>query len=104
MNLDGLKKEFVPKYLQAGAPKFYDFLINYALTKLIAIDKENYKGIYPDIEFLTYYEKFLILYRREGDDVFMDIAKIFRKASHKVYRIMLKKNMTEVNSKFLRAV
>jgi hypothetical protein len=104
MDLDGLKKEFIPKYQKVGNEKFYNFLITYAINKLIAIDKEDYKGIYPDVEFLNYYEKFLILYRRESEDIHLDIAKIFRKAAHKIHRIMIKKQITKTNNKFLRAV
>ena len=104
MSAEVLKKEFVSKYLEAGEQKFYRFLITYALNKLILIKNESYKGISPDLEYLAYYDKFMILYRREGDEVYLSIAKMIRKAGHRIYRIMLKKNMTSINPKFLNLV
>lgn len=104
MTADVLKQEFVPKYLANGEPKFYRFLLTYALNKLVLIEKGTYKGQLPDLEFLDYYDRFIILYRREGDEIYLQIAKVLRKAAHKIYRIMLKKNMTTTNVKFLNLV
>jgi hypothetical protein len=104
MSVDVLKQEFVPKYLAAGEQKFYRFLIIYALNKLVAIEQGVYKGEVPNLEFLSYYDRFIILYRREGDEVYLQVARLFRKAGHRIYRIMLKKKMTEVNPKFLNLV
>jgi hypothetical protein len=68
------------------------------------VEKGDYKGILPHIELLDYYEQLIILYRREGEEIYLKVAKTFRKAAHKVYRIMLKKKMSPVNSKFLNVV
>lgn len=104
MEPESLKKEFIPKYVNNGKDKFYRFLIIYAVNKLIFIEKGTYKGISPEIELLEYYEQFIILYRREGEDICLEIAKLFRKAAHKIYRTMLKKNMVQQNIKFLNMV
>jgi hypothetical protein len=104
MSVDMLKQEFVPKYLAAGEQKFYRFLLIYAINKLIAIQQDTYKGEVPSLEFLSYCDRFIILYRREGDEVYLQVARLFRKAAHRIYRIMLKKKMTEINPKFLNLV
>jgi hypothetical protein len=104
MSVDVLKETFIPKYLATGEEKFYRFLLLYALNKLIAIEKGVYNGEIPNLEFLDYYNRFIILYRRENEEVYLQVARIFRKAGHKIYRIMLKKNMTEINPKFLNLV
>jgi hypothetical protein len=104
MSADVLKKEFVPKYLAAGEQRFYRFLLVYALNKLVLIDKGIYKGTTPNLEFLDYHDRFIILYRREGEEVYLRVARIFRRAAHRIYRIMLKKNMTPHNAKFLNLV
>jgi DUF1680 family protein len=104
MSAEALKKQFVPKYLATGEPKFYRFLLLYALNKLIHIEKGSFKGKPPELEFLDYYDQFIFLYRREGEEIYLDLARVFRKAAHKVYRVMLKKNMTERNAKFLNLV
>ncbi len=104
MSTDVLKKAFIPKYLAAGEQKFYRLLLLYALNKLVFISKEGNTGITPDLAFLDYHDRFIILYRREGEEVYLRVAKLFRRAAHKVYRIMLKKNMTSVNEKFLNLV
>jgi hypothetical protein len=103
MIAETLKKEYVPKYLD-GERKLYRFLLVSALKKLVLIEKGDYKGILPDLELLEYYDQFIILYRREGDQIYLGMASIFRKTAHKIYRIMLKKNMTLYNPKFLNLV
>jgi len=104
MSVEALKKEFVPKYLAAGESKFYRFLLLYALNKLVYIEKGTYKGISPELELMGYYDQFIILYRREGEEVYLDLGRVFRRAAHKIYRVMLKKKMTEKNIKFLNLV
>lgn len=104
MSDDVLKKQFVPKYVSIGEDKFYSFLLYYGLNKLVQIDKGTFKGGAPDLEFLEYYDRFIILYRREGEETYLQIARVLRKAAHKIYRIMLKKNMTPRNNKFLNLV
>lgn len=104
MSADILKQEFVPKYLAAGEQKFYRFLLVYALNKLVLIEQKVYKGLTPNLEFLDYHDRFIVMYRREGEATYLEVAKIFRRAAHKIYRIMLKKNMTLVDSKFLNLV
>jgi hypothetical protein len=104
MSEDVLKKEFVTRYIAVGEQKFYNFLLFYALNKLVLISQNKYNGVLPSIEFLEYHDRFIILYRRDGDDMYLKIAKLFRKAGHKIYRIMLKKNMIIKNEKFLNLV
>jgi hypothetical protein len=111
MSVDVLKQEFVPKYLAAGEGRFYRFLLTYALNKLIGMERQseskkpNQTEITPpDLEFLEYYEKFLVLYRREGEEIYLDIARLFRRAGHKIYRVRLKRGLTAPNGKFLHVV
>ena len=104
MSAEALKKEFVPKYQAVGESKFYRFLLLYALNKLVYIEKGTYKGTSPELELLSYYDQFIVLYRREGEAVYLDLSRVFRRASHKVYRAMLKKNMIEKNPRFLNLV
>lgn len=98
------KNEFIAKYLAQGEQKFYKFLLLYALNKLILMKQENYKGPSPEIELIELYEKFLIIYRREGDEDYFAVAKLFRKAAHKIYRTMLNKGLIKKNKKFLNLV
>jgi hypothetical protein len=101
---EALKKEFIPKYLAIGDVKFYKFLLTYAVNKMIALEKGDYKGISPEIELLSYCDQFLVLYRKEGEEVHFNLAKVFRKAGHKIYRILLKKELTVKNDKFLTLI
>ena len=104
MTAEALKKEFVPKYLASGEVKFNQFLLFYALNKLVSIENGDFKGISPELEFMNYYDRFLILYRREGESIYLDLSRVFRKIAHKIYRTLLKKKITERNSKFLNLV
>lgn len=105
MSVDLLKKEFVPKYLEAGKPeKFYRFLLFYAVNKMVLIERGFDKCITPDIAFLDCHDQFIILYRREGEEHYLHIARAFRRAAHKIYRVMLKKQLVAYNSRFLNLV
>ncbi len=99
-----LKETYLPKYLSGGKERFYRSLLTYALSKLILMKESKFGGISPDIELLQYHEIFVLLYRREGDEVFLEMSRLFRKAAHKIYRVMLKKQLTPKNLKFLNLV
>lgn len=104
MSVDVLKEKYVPQFISNGEDRFYRSLLFLALNKLVLINKGMYKGTHPHLEYLEYYDRFIILHRREGDEVYLQIAKMLRKAAHRIYRIMLKKKMTTTNMKFLNSV
>lgn len=105
-NLEEYKKlqVFIKKYLETGDEKFYRALLSLTLNKIVLIEKGTFKGISPEIELLNYHDKFMIWYRREGDITLLKIAKVFRRAGHKIYRLLLKKNLIQTNEKFLNLV
>lgn len=92
---------FLNKFSNVGTEKFYKYLLNYSIVR---ITTEPMVGISPEIELINYHDKFLSLYRREQNQTFLEMAKVFRKAAHKIYRIMLKKEMIEKNNRFLNVV
>jgi hypothetical protein len=105
MSAELLKKEFVPKYIAAGEPnKFYRSLLFYALNKMVIIEQGFPKGVSPDVAFLDYHDQFIILYRREGEEHYLYMAHAFRRAAHKIYRVMRRKNMIPYNPRFLNLV
>lgn len=104
MSIEEIKEELVPMFAANGEHKFYNSIIFLGVKKMIAIEKGDYKGPLPNVEYLDYHDKFLILYRREGEDIYLDIAKMFRKAGNKLYRLMLKKEMIEKDLKFLNVI
>ena len=87
-----------------GQDRFYRYLLFCASKQMMNIENGSYKGMSPEIMFLNCYDQFMILYRREGEEVYLDLAKIFRRAGHKIYRVMLKRKMIEKNAKFLNLV
>jgi hypothetical protein len=99
-----VKNDFVEKYQAVGELRFHKFLLSYAVNKLIKIEAGDIKSGSPELEFLTYSEKFLQLYRRENEEVFLEMSSVFRRTAHQIYWMMLKKGLTERNSKFLNLV
>lgn len=111
------KELFKTKFEAFGNERFYKFLLNYAINKVVEKEAEGTKKtkskiktqeersyISPEIELMDYYDRFIDLFRQEGETVYMDIAKLFRKAGHKVYRIMLKKSLIKKSDRFLNGV
>lgn len=99
---NNLKRDFVVKYTQIGRDKFYRFLLSSAVLKL-AIQVETLDKVerFPDSELMEYYDKFLIFYRRENEEVYLDIAKICRRAAHKIHRELRRQGLVEKSSRFL---
>lgn len=104
MDIKKLKTEFLPKYKTLGENKFYELLLSLAMKKVNILNAHDKKRQYPDQELLVCYEQFLHIYRRENDIIFLEIAKIFRRAAHTIYRVMLSKKLTARNAKFLNLV
>lgn len=98
-----LKQTYLPQYL-AGEQRFYRYLLTYGMSKMVLMKSEKFRGPSPDIELLEAHNTFLFLYRREGDEKFIEMSRLFRKAAHKLYRVMLKMGMVPRNSKFLNLV
>lgn len=100
------KSIFYDKYKKIGELQFYNYLLNYCLTKINSIEKLKYKGIYPHIEMMKYHDMAMKIFRKEknNDSNFIRLAKIFRKVAHKIYRVMLKKDLIETNYLFLTEV
>jgi hypothetical protein len=96
-----IKELFLGKYEQVGAEKFYSFLIEYAENRILDANKN---GLSPELELLGYHDKFITLFRKEHNPVFLELSKLFRRAAHKVYRMMLRNGSIEENEKFLNTV
>lgn len=101
---DTIRKEFVEKYKSVGEQKFYDFILTFGIDKLFKLHSGQLKGTSPEVELLDYYNKFLSFYRGGQGDECLELAKIFRKVAHKIYRVGLKKGMVEKNNNFLSTV
>lgn len=97
------EKLFVDKFNDFGNEKFYQFLINYATNKIMST-KPTKKSKTPEIEFMEYYDKFMALYRINNQEIYIQMAKCFRRAAHKIYFIMLKRNIIKKNRRFLNVV
>lgn len=99
---DDIKNIFLTKYTKAGNSKFYEFLVDYSINRVDNLSEV--KGATPEVELMNYYDQFLDLYRKEENTTYLDIAKIFRRAGHKIYNIMIKREIITRNNKFLNLV
>lgn len=103
--LSNFKREFVVKFTEVGQEKFYRFLLSSAILKLsIQLESKDKNERFPDQELLEYYDKFLVFYRRENEEIYLNIARQCRRAAHKIHRELRRQNIAEKNSKFLYAV
>ncbi len=97
--METTNKKYLELYKNQGEDKFYKYLIFHAISRIAVHGAKS-----PELELLSLYEVFLILYRRENKSEYMKMAKLFRKAAHKVYRMMLKMDLDRRNAKFLNVV
>lgn len=100
-----IKRDLVVKYTSVGHEKFYRFLLSSAIFKMVSYLENPVKvEKMPDIELLELYEKFLLFYRRENEEVYLEISKLCRRAAHKVYRALLRQKLVEKNVRFLNLI
>lgn len=100
-----IKRDFVVKYTSVGRERFYRFLLSSAIFKMVSyLEHPEKVEKMPDIELLELYDKFLLFYRRENEEVYLEIAKLCRRAAHKVYRALLRQKLVEKNLKFLNLI
>jgi hypothetical protein len=98
------KNLFVSKFSIIGEDKFYEFILEYANNKIIEEGKKI-KGNSPEIELIDYSDKFIALFRTEGNKQYLDIARVFRRAAHRIYFLLLKKAILKrKNGRFLNVV
>lgn len=95
---------YLDQFNAIGEEKFYRSLLSEAINKLIKIKEGNYKGATPEVEMLNSSEKFLQLARKSGEPGYLALARIFRRAAHKIYFSCLKAKMIEKNYRFLNLV
>lgn len=96
------KEIFLDRYLTLGEEWFYKFLLNHATTRLF---RPKTKGVSsPEIELMDYHDTFVSFFRNEGNNDYLKIAKLFRRAANKVYRVLLKRGKTKRNDRFLNVV
>jgi len=99
-----LKKIIIEKYKSTnGSEKLYKYLIAFSIEK-ISNKKDIKNYISPELDLIDFYDSFLILFRRTGEEEFLEIAKICRKVAHKIYRSLFADNIEERNIKFLNLV
>lgn len=96
-------KELITYYQKVGHDRFYRSLLVRAIEKIASMGKDS-RSVSPEIELLNQADEFLRMYRRNQLPVYLEISKALRKAGHKIYRLMLKKALTNKNTRFLQAV
>jgi hypothetical protein len=79
-----IKELFVSKYSSVGDEAFFDFLLHYGNSR-IDLFRQNAADISPDTELMQFYFIFLDLYRGEDNDIYLDMAKQFRRAAHYIH-------------------
>lgn len=98
------KINYVSQYNAFGPERFYRFLLSEAGSEISKIKNGEYKGTSPELRLLETSDKYLQLFRREGNDIHLDLSRIFRRAGHRIYRVMLKSKMIGKSIKFLNLV
>jgi hypothetical protein len=98
------KQIFIKTYTLHGSERFLELLLNRSMESMKSIKNSSQREFAPELELISYYEKFLDLYRKENNEIYLNIAKQFRKAAHKVYRELLKHGETKINERFLNIV
>lgn len=98
-----VKHTLIDKYRSLGPERFYQFLLAYGTEKFSKMDKGQSEGPSPEVELLEYYDQILSLYRKGAEAEHLELAAIFRRAAHKLYRDGVKQKLIKKNIKFLQA-
>ena len=98
------KINYVAQYNAFGPDRFYRSLLSEAVAEIAKIKDGEYKGTSPELRLLESAENFLQRFRREGNNIYLELSRTFRRAGHRIYRVMLKSKMIGKNTKFLNLV
>jgi hypothetical protein len=101
---DNFKNALIKEYLENGERAFYKKLLSNSVKKIALLIKDKSGNSFPDMELLAISEMFLNYYRMEGEEVYLNISKVCRKAAHKLYRVLLKQHLVKKNKIFLNLV
>jgi hypothetical protein len=98
-------KDIVDRYNSMGEDNFYNHLVMGSMEKIAELRKtKEFLSIGPEGELLKIHDKFLQIFRRTGERVYLEIAILLRRCAHKVYRTLLNQKLINSNAKFLRIV
>lgn len=103
-DFDKLKLVFFAKYQKMGPLGFYKYLLSNAAKQMVLIKNDEYKGILPHVELLNFYEKSLVLFRRDNNQHIFEMAKTFRRAAHKIYRMMINCSLAKFDGRFITRI
>ncbi len=98
------QNSLISKYRAIGKHNFYHFLLANSISKLVYYKNDNYTGTPPALELLEQSQYLLMMYRRSCEEDLIEMSKIFRRAAHKIYLVMLKKDLMIKSDKFLNLV
>lgn len=101
MTPEDSKKLFLTRYTGGGAEAFYRFILNYAVDQIVHGSDSD---VSPDIGLMNQHDRFLTMYRRDNRDEYLAMARIFRRAAHKIYLLLRKQDRTHRNARFLNMV
>jgi|ERR1019366_3067372 hypothetical protein len=89
------------KYDLLGEKRFYASILKSSIKKVIKVKNGEFKGTSPDIELIDRYDQFLSRFRQEKKESLLKIARIFRKAAHRIHWSLLRNGLTKKDSRFL---
>lgn len=102
---DDMRNEIVKIFLEQGEDKLYKNLLVQSVKRIIVfMENTDTNRVTPDKELIHLADKFVILYRTEGEEVYLQVSKVIRRAAHKIYRLLLKKHLIKKDEKFLNLV
>lgn len=106
-NLTKTLIESVDACIKMGQKEFYSRLLKQGL---LILSDSNEKIKHPENIYLEAHDILIILHRNDTSNNILyknnllEVAALYRKAAHKMYRVMLKTNLTTYNKKFLQLV
>lgn len=99
------KNEIISTFLNLGEDRLYKDLLVQSVNRIILfMENPESQQAPPDKELLFLYESFLSLYRKDGEDHYLKISSVIRRAAHKIHRLLLKKHLVKNDENFLSLV
>jgi hypothetical protein len=104
-----MKKEIIDRYLSLlkihGENGLYALLIYSGAVYNIKKIHGNISENLSEVDLLNLSDNFFILFRKNGDNNYFLLGKVFRRAAHVLYRYLLKKDKSKnINPKFLNLI
>jgi hypothetical protein len=97
-------QKILEEFNTLGELSFYKKVLFASLKEVVLLKSDKEYTSTPHLSLLALHDTLISKYRADDKEQYLIMARIYRKVAHKIYWIMLKERLSNINYKFLNRV